>query len=78
GWLELPDPLARRVVRRGLHQLGRGREVTRVHLDRVLAFLRNPTVETGRRIELPGGDEVVRTATGYRFRLGQRAGSAPC
>ncbi|MFP6640857.1 MAG: tRNA lysidine(34) synthetase TilS [Myxococcota bacterium] len=78
GWTELPDALAMRVVRRGLHDLGRGRDVTRVHLDRVLAFLRNPDVETGRRIELPGGHEVVRTATGYRLRIGQRAGSSSC
>jgi tRNA(Ile)-lysidine synthase len=72
GWNQLPDGLALRVIRHGLHELGRGRNVTRVHLQRVLDFLRRDDVETGRSIQLPGGDCVTRTATGYRVSLGPR------
>jgi len=72
GWNELADGLALRVIRQGLHDLGRGRNVTRIHLKRVLAFLRREDVETGRSIQLPGGDSVTRTATGYRVALGPR------
>ena len=56
GWESLPDALARRLVHRGLVEAGMGRDITRTHLERVLAFLRR-----GRRagrdkyLELPGG-----------------------
>ncbi|MEE3328823.1 MAG: tRNA lysidine(34) synthetase TilS [Myxococcota bacterium] len=72
GWEELPNGLALRVIRSGLHELGRGRDVTRVHLQRVVDFLCRNDVETGRCIELPGGDRVVRTATGYRLEVDSR------
>ena len=78
GWNQLPDGLALRVIRQGLHDLGRGRNVTRVHLQRVLDFLRRPDVETGRSMQLPGGDCVTRTATGYRVALDPRDESPAC
>ena len=78
GWNELADGLALRVIRQGLHDLGRGRDVTRTHLKRVLDFLRRDDVETGRSIQLPGGDSVTRTATGYRVALGPREPFPPC
>jgi tRNA(Ile)-lysidine synthase len=66
GWEALPEPLARRVVRRVLHRSGAGRDVSRTHLLRVLAFLRD--ARPGRRIELPGGLELARERRGYRLR----------
>jgi tRNA(Ile)-lysidine synthase len=53
GWSELPEALARRVVARALANLGSGRDVSRVQLERVLGFLR--TGRPGTHIELPGG-----------------------
>jgi tRNA(Ile)-lysidine synthase len=56
GWDSLPEALARRLVRRALVDVGLGRDISRAHLSRVLAFLRR-----GRRagrdksLELPGG-----------------------
>lgn len=69
GWEALPDGLAFRVIRQSLHRLDRGRDVSHVHLQRVLDFLRREGVETGRAMELPGGDRVVRTASGYRLEV---------
>ena len=56
GWDALPEALARRLVRRALVAAGLGRDVTRTHLSRVLAFLRRGR-RAGRdkRLELPGG-----------------------
>jgi len=53
GWDELHDALARRVASRLLANCGAGRDVRRVHLLRMLRFLRGG--RTGTRIELPGG-----------------------
>ena len=78
GWEELPTGLALRVIRRGLHELGRGRDVTQVHLERILDFLRREPVETGRAMELPGGDRVVRTTGGYRLEVGLRDEDPAC
>ena len=61
GWNSVPEALARRLVRRGLVEAGLGRDITRVHLERVLEFLRR-----GRRagrdkcLELPGGISLRR------------------
>lgn len=52
-WLELPEALARRLVRRALRELGASRNVTRTHLLRALGFLR--TGRVGATLELPGG-----------------------
>jgi tRNA(Ile)-lysidine synthase len=56
GWRAVPDALARRLVRRCLVDAGLGREITRAHLERMLAFLRLGR-EAGRdkRVELPDG-----------------------
>lgn len=68
GWDELPDALARRVVRRGLVAAGLGREVSRVLLLRVLAFLRRGR-RAGRdkRMELPGGFQLRRVADHFEL-----------
>lgn len=56
GWESLPEALARRLVRRALTQVGLGRDVTRVHLERVLAYLcRGRGAPRNKRLELPGG-----------------------
>src|SRR5690606_20977052 len=62
GWdpASTPDPLARRLLRSALHRLGAGRDVSRVHLDRALGFLR--TGRPGARLELPGGLRLARDA----------------
>ena len=65
-WAELPEALARRVARAALRRCGIGREVSRVHLTRMLAFLR--TGRSGTRIELPAGR--VLGCERSRFRLG--------
>jgi tRNA(Ile)-lysidine synthase len=68
-WIELPEALARRLARAALRRCGIGREVSRVHLARVLDFLR--TGRSGTRIELPLGR--VLTCERSRFRLGPLA-----
>lgn len=56
GWDELPEALARRVVKRLLERAGAGRDTTRSHILRVLAFLgRGKDTTPGTAIELPGG-----------------------
>jgi tRNA(Ile)-lysidine synthase len=72
-WGELPEALARRVVRAALRRSGAGREVSRAHLTRMLAFLR--TGRRGTRIELPGGRVLSRERAG--FRLGPLAPAPP-
>jgi tRNA(Ile)-lysidine synthase len=72
GWEpeQTPDAFARRLLRSALHRLGAGRDVTRAHLDRALAFLR--TARPGARLELPGTLCLVRDARGFRL------GRSPC
>jgi len=68
GWGELPDALARRVVRRAMVRAGLGREVSRVQLMRVLAFLRRGrTVGRDKMIELPGGFLLRRVADHFEL-----------
>jgi len=56
GWESLPDALARRAVKRLLERAGGGRDITRRHLLRVLAFLRQGReARVGAVLELPGG-----------------------
>ena len=62
-WPELPDALARRLVRWALHALGAGRDVRRVHLLRAVEFLREG--RPGTRIELPGGFLLRRDRAGF-------------
>jgi len=72
-WAELPDALARRVVRAALRRSGGGREVSRAHLLRMLGFLRE--ARPGTHIELPGGRILRREKAG--FRLGPRSAPPP-
>jgi len=61
GWQGLPEALARRLVRRALLHVGLGRDLTRTHLSRVLAFLaRGRGVGRDRVLQLPGGYELRR------------------
>lgn len=56
GWADLPDPLARRVVRRALGEAGLGRDVSRGAILRVLVVLRRGrAVGRDKKWELPGG-----------------------
>jgi len=64
----LPEALTRRVLRRVLHEAGAGRDVTRRHLERMRAFLRNE--RTGARLELPGGLVLERGRGRIRLRPG--------
>jgi tRNA(Ile)-lysidine synthase len=57
-WDGLPVALARRLARRALVEAGAGRDVTRVHLERMLAFLSR--ARTGAKLELPSGLLLVR------------------
>lgn len=56
GWAALPEALARRLARHAMREAGLERDVRRVHLERILDFLRRGR-EAGRdlRVELPGG-----------------------
>jgi len=68
GWCELHDALARRLAARLLMNCGAGRDVRRVHLLRMLHFLRGG--RTGTRIELPAG--LVLRCEREAFWLGPR------
>jgi tRNA(Ile)-lysidine synthase len=65
GWDAMPEALARRLVRRAILELGGGRDLSRVHLQRMLAFLRFG--KPGRELELPGGLRLTRESDDYRF-----------
>jgi tRNA(Ile)-lysidine synthase len=58
-----PDALARRLARLALHRMGAGRDVSRAHLDRIVAFWRSAC--PGRVLELPGGLRLARDAQGF-------------
>jgi tRNA(Ile)-lysidine synthase len=61
GWESLPEALARRLIIRALRQVGLGRDITRVHLQRVLFFLRQGRrMPRNKKLELPGGFLVQR------------------
>lgn len=72
-WLEidtrgvdaLAPALARRLARAALERCGAGREVTRVHLERVLRFWSE--ARSPRRLELPLGLCLVRDRHGFRL-----------
>jgi tRNA(Ile)-lysidine synthase len=65
GWGELPDALAHRLARWGLRRCGGERDVTRVHLERMIAFFR--TARAGTQLELPGGTRLERDRAGFRL-----------
>jgi tRNA(Ile)-lysidine synthase len=73
GWDELPEAIARRIARWALRRCGGERDASRVHLERMLRFLRG--ARTGARLELPGGVRLEREARG--FRIGPLAPVAP-
>jgi tRNA(Ile)-lysidine synthase len=64
-WDALPEALARRLARLALRQVGRGRDVSRAHLRRMLRFLREG--RSGTAIELPGGLELAREQEYFRL-----------
>ena len=64
-WSELPEGLARRVVRHALRRAGAGRDLSRRHLLRTLAFLRG--ARPGTAIELPGGLALSRERAAFRL-----------
>ncbi|MDJ0851880.1 MAG: tRNA lysidine(34) synthetase TilS [Myxococcota bacterium] len=64
-WCALPAALSRRLVRAALARCGSGRFVTRVHLERMVAFLGAARPATA--IELPGGLRLCRDAQGHRL-----------
>jgi tRNA(Ile)-lysidine synthase len=63
-WSQLPEGLARRLVRSALRRAGAGRDLSRVHLLRALAFLRS--ARPGTRLELPGGLVLARERAAFR------------
>ncbi|MEN8160286.1 MAG: tRNA lysidine(34) synthetase TilS [Myxococcota bacterium] len=66
GWSELPEALARRLVRRAWHACGAGRDLSRKHLEQTLRLAR--AGRGGARLELPGGLVVERRRGVLRFR----------
>jgi len=64
-WQELPDALASRLVLRVLRQCGGARDASRVHLARMLDFVRSG--KSGTHIELPGGVRMVCDREGVRI-----------
>lgn len=68
GWDALPEALARRLARRALLEAGLGRSLSRVHVERTLAFLRRGRgVGRDRRLELPEGAVLRRVDEGFRL-----------
>lgn len=61
----LPEALSRRIARAALVRCGAGRGVTRVHLERMQAFLVEARPGTG--IELPGGLSLRCEREGFRL-----------
>jgi tRNA(Ile)-lysidine synthase TilS/MesJ len=66
GWNDRPEALARRLVKRGVIEMGGGRDLSRAHLIRALEFLRHG--RAGTEIQLPGGLRL-RRASETSFRL---------
>jgi tRNA(Ile)-lysidine synthase len=62
-WPTLPEGLARRLVHRMLAVSGAGRDISRIHVLRCVAFLRS--ARTGSRLELPGGLELRRARDAF-------------
>jgi len=84
GWEELPEALQRRLAREALRRAGGARDVSRVHLERVVGFLRD--ARPGTRLQIPGGLELTRPTrreegpeapAGRRFRLRATLGPGP-
>jgi len=67
GWEHLPEALALRLARRAMVEMGAGRDVSRVHLQRIWHFLSNEKTASGAELELPGGLRLTRVREGYRM-----------
>ena len=76
GWEALPEALARRVVRLALRRSGAARDISRIHLERVVNTLR--CGRPGSRIELPGGLELACEHDAFRLRRTQVSGKGAC
>lgn len=75
GWSALPEALAHRLARRALRHAGIARDVSNIHLARVVQFLRGAV--PGRAIELPGRLVLARERGGFRLAArGVRPGAA--
>jgi tRNA(Ile)-lysidine synthase len=76
GWRDLPEPLARRVVRLALRRSGAARDISRVHIERVVNSLR--WGRSGSRIELPGSLELTCEHDAFRLRRIPVEGRGAC
>jgi hypothetical protein len=76
GWDALPEALARRVARLALRRAGAARDVSRVHLERVVKTLRSG--RSGSSIELPGGLELACEHDAFHLRRTPVSGKGPC
>lgn len=76
GWSELPEALARRLARWALRRAGVARDVSSVHLERVVGFLREAA--PGREIELPGRLVLARDRRGFRLAAREVRPRAAC
>ncbi len=76
GWDELPEALARRLARHALQLAGSGRDVSRVHLGRMLGQLRRP--RSGTVLELPGSLVLRCDAGGFRLAHCGRGAAGAC
>lgn len=75
GWTGIAEGLGRRLARHALRAVGGGRDVTRVHVLRILDALR--TARPGTRIELPGGRRLRRDADAFWLEGPAAASAAP-
>jgi len=79
GWSELPDALARRVVKRLIERAGAGRHLSRRHVDRTLEFLRRGQITTpGGVLELPAGLRLSITRDSFVLSRVSSPGAAGC
>lgn len=75
-WERLPEALTRRLVRSALVRCGAGRHVSRRHLERMLAFLREGRLGTA--IELPNSLQLRRDAEGFLLGPGDSRPQGAC
>ena len=76
GWGDLHEALSSRLVVRAFEALGAGRDLSRVHVRRMLDFLGEGVgAHGGREIELPGGLRLKRRRECFQlYRIGAEAG----
>ena len=67
GWASLPEALALRLARRAMQEMDAGRDISRVHLERIWRFLASPDTSPGAELELPGGLRIVCIRGGFRM-----------